>query len=184
MIEIRFHARVSQGVENSVELLTMAAMAEGRYGQASTNQSSVKGEPMEAFARVDEAPISLPAEIEEPDVVVVLDESLVTSQDVTKGLKKTGILILNTPKEPKKIREAYGWQTTLGVVDANQIAREILGTSAVHTIMLGAVIKVTQVVQLESIEPLMVERLGQAATKNFAALQKAYKETVIQEREP
>ncbi|MBW1917677.1 MAG: 2-oxoacid:acceptor oxidoreductase family protein [Deltaproteobacteria bacterium] len=183
MIEIRFHAWDRQGVETSVELLALAAMAEGKYVQAFTNQPLQKGAPVKAFVRVNEVPISLAAQIEEPDVAVVLDESLLTVQDVTQGLKKTGILILNTAKAPEEIREIYGYQVTLGVINGNQIAREILGTSMVNTIMLGAVIKVTQIVHLESIEPPMLEHLGRSAPKNLAALQKAYKETVIQERE-
>lgn len=171
-------------MEAAVELLTLAARAEGKYAQGFTKRSSSSKESsVRGFVRVDEQPITLNSEIEEPDLIVVLDEELLARREVTKGLKPTGIMILNTTKAPNQIREAYGCQATLGVVAADQIAQEILGTTLVTPPMLGAVIKVTQVVPLEALEPLLMERLGPVGKKNFAALQMAYKETVIQERE-
>ena len=184
MLEMRFHARPGQGLEAAVELLTLAARAEGKYAQGFTKRSSSSKESsVRGFARVDEQPITVNTEIEEPDLIVVLDEGLLAHREVTKGLKPTGIVILNTSIAPSQIRGAYGCQATLGVVAADQIAQEILGTPLVNFPMLGAVIKVTQAVRLESLEPLLMERLGSGGKKIFAALQMAYMETVIQERE-
>jgi len=184
MIEIRFHGRGGQGAVTSVELLALAAIAEGKYAQGFPSFGPERrGAPVMAFARVDDQPIRLRSKIYEPDVVVVLDESLLAIQNPAAGLKKQGVLVLNTSKEPDQLRQMFGFQTTLAVVDANKIAKEVLGIPIVNTTMLGAVIRATQVIQLESIETPLHERFGPLAKKNFAALQEAHKRTVIQERE-
>lgn len=184
MIEIRFHGRGGQGAVTSAELLALAAIAEGKYAQGFPSFGPERrGAPVLAFARVNDRQIRLRSQIYEPDVVVVLDESLLAIQNPATGLKKTGMLLLNTTKTPQELRQEYGFQTTLVVVDANKIALEILGIPIVNTTMLGALIKATQVIPLESIEKPLSKRFGPLAKKNFAALQEAYKETVIQERE-
>jgi Pyruvate/2-oxoacid:ferredoxin oxidoreductase gamma subunit len=89
---------------------------------------------------------------------------------------------LNTPKTPKEIRKEFGFRHTLALVDANRIAREVLGVPIVNTTMLGALLKATHIVAVDSMEQPLQERFGPLAVKNFNALKVAYEQTIIEER--
>ncbi len=96
---------------------------------------------------------ALRCKILQPDVVVVLDASLLRIQNPPADLREDGIIILNTNKTAAEIRQEYGYTHTLALVDANKIAREVLGVPIVNTTMIGALLKATGVVQVESMEP-------------------------------
>ena len=183
MIEIRFHGRGGQGAVTSVELLALAAIGEGKFAQGFPSFGPERrGAPVLAFCRVDDRHIRLRCKIANPDVVVVLDPSLIRIQNPPADLKENGIIVLNTPKTPEEVRREYGFKHTLALVDANKVAREVLGVPIVNTTMMGALIKATGVVQLESLELPLKERFGPLAVKNFNALKTAYEQTVIEER--
>jgi pyruvate ferredoxin oxidoreductase gamma subunit len=183
MIEIRFHGRGGQGAVTSVELLALAAINEGKFAQGFPSFGPERrGAPVLAFCRVDDRHIRLRCKIANPDVVVVLDPSLIRIQNPPADLKAGGIIVLNTPKTPAEVRQEYGFKHTLALVDANKVAREILGVPIVNTTMMGALIRATGVVQLESLEQPLKERFGPLAVKNFNALKTAFEQTVIEER--
>ena len=185
MIEIRFHGRGGQGAVTSVELLALAAIEEGKFAQGFPSFGPERrGAPVLAFCRVDDKPIKLRCKILKPDVVVILDPSLLRIQNPPADLKEGGIIILNTNKSAAEIRQEYGYGQTMALVDANKIAREVLGVPIVNTTMLGALLKATGVVQVESLDHPLRERFGPLAPKNFNALQEAYAQTVIEERRP
>ena len=94
-IEIRWHGRGGQGAVTSAELLAKAAINEGKFAQAFPSFGPERrGAPVVAFNRIDtQSPIRIRAEIREPDVVVVLDPTLLSVVKVTAGLKPKGILI-------------------------------------------------------------------------------------------
>jgi pyruvate ferredoxin oxidoreductase gamma subunit len=185
MIEIRFHGRGGQGAVTSVELLALAAIEEGKYAQGFPSFGPERrGAPVLAFSRVDDRPIRLRCKILKPDVVVILDASLLRIQNPPADLKENGIIVLNTNKSVAEIRQEYGYRHTLALVDANKIAREVLGVPIVNTTMLGALLKATNVVKVESLEHPLRERFGPLAPKNFNALQEAYAHTLIEERRP
>ncbi len=183
MIEIRFHGRGGQGAVTSVELLALAAIGEGKFAQGFPSFGPERrGAPVLAFCRVDDRHIRLRCKIASPDVVVVLDPSLIRIQNPPADLKPEGIIVLNTYKTPEEVRREYGFKHTLALVDANKVAREVLGVPIVNTTMMGALIRATNVVKLESLEPPLKERFGPLAVKNFNALKAAYEQTVIEER--
>jgi pyruvate ferredoxin oxidoreductase gamma subunit len=183
MIEIRFHGRGGQGAVTSVELLALAAIGEGKFAQGFPSFGPERrGAPVLAFCRVDDRHIRLRCKIASPDVVVVLDPSLIRIQNPPADLKENGIIVLNTYKTPEEVRRDYGFKHTLALVDANKVAREVLGVPIVNTTMMGALIKATGVVKLESLEEPLKERFGPLAVKNFNALKAAYEQTVIEER--
>ncbi len=185
MIEIRFHGRGGQGAVTSVELLALAAIEEGKYAQGIPSFGPERrGAPVLAFSRVDDKPIKLRCKILNPDVVVILDSSLLRIQNPPADLKEAGIIVLNTNKSAPEIRREYGYRHTLALVDANKIAREVLGVPIVNTTMLGALLKATGVVKVESLEHPLKERFGPLAVKNFNALQEAYVQTSIEEPRP
>jgi pyruvate ferredoxin oxidoreductase gamma subunit len=181
LTEIRWHGRGGQGAVTSAELLAQAAINESKYAQAfPAFGAERRGAPVIAFVRIDDShPIRIRAEITEPDIVVVLDPSLLRVVNVASGLKSDGILVVNTPGESADIRREFGVTGFLATVDANRIARELLGVPIVNTAMIGALLKAAGVVKLESlIEPLK-ERFGRLAERNINAMQRAYEVTVM-----
>lgn len=185
MIEIRFHGRGGQGAVTSVELLALAAIEEGKFAQGFPSFGPERrGAPVLAFCRVDDRHIRLRCKIANPDVVVVLDASLLNIQKPAADLKENGIIVLNTNKTPAEIRREFGYKQTLALVDANTIAREVLGVPIVNTTMIGALLRATGVVAVESMETPLKERFGPLAVKNFDAMKVAYEQTLIEERRP
>jgi pyruvate ferredoxin oxidoreductase gamma subunit len=183
LIEIRWHGRGGQGAVTSAELLAKAAIAEGKYAQAfPAFGPERRGAPVVAFDRIDsKAPIRVRAEIRQPDVVIVLDPTLLRVVNVTAGLKNGGTLIINTRKDFVTIEEAFGGNWKLALVDATRIARAILGVPIVNTTMLGALLKTTPVVTVESLVEPLEERFGRLAERNLNAMKQALIETRVKE---
>ena len=185
LVEIRWHGRGGQGAVTSAELLAQAAINEGKYAQAfPAFGAERRGAPVVAFVRIDnDKQIRVRAEIEEPDVVVVLAADLLRVVDVSSGLKAKGILVLNTPKTADEIIKEFNFKWALATVDATRIAREMLGVPIVNTAMVGALLKANGVTKLESlIEPLR-HRFGRLADKNINAMQRAYEGTTVRGQE-
>jgi pyruvate ferredoxin oxidoreductase gamma subunit len=180
MIEVRFHGRGGQGAVTSAEMIALAAIEEGKYAQGFPSFGPERrGAPVISFARVDNKPIRARSKIYTPDVAVVLDPSLLKIIDPTQGLKRGGLLLLNTNKSIKEIRSQYGYKVRLATVDADSIAREELGIPITNTTMLGALVRGTNVVKLDSLTPPLKSRFGRGADRNVNALRRAYKETTI-----
>lgn len=182
MLEIRFHGRGGQGAVTSVELLALAAIHEGKFAQGFPSFGPERrGAPVLAFLRINDRPIRLRCKIAHPDVVLILDPSLIRIQKPAADLKPEGIIVLNSPKDPVEVRREFGFTHRLALVDANTIAREVLGVPITNTTMLGALLKATGVVRVESLEEPLKERFGPLAVKNFNALKTAYERTVVEE---
>ena len=180
MIEIRWHGRGGQGAVTSVELLALAAIEEGKYAQGfPAFGPERRGAPVMAYNRISEKPIKIRSGIYNPDVVVVLDPSLVGLVNVTDGLKPDGLLIINTSKSAPVIREQLKYKGKLATVDATHIAREELGVPIANTTMLGAVMKATKVLKLSSLDEPIAERFGKIADKNKQALKRAYQDVKL-----
>ena len=180
MLEIRWHGRGGQGAVTSVELLALSAIGEGRFAQGFPSFGPERrGAPVAAFNRVDEKQIKIRSGIYNPDVVVVLDESLVAMVDVAEGLKRTGTLIINTSRNLEQLRASIKFEGRIAACDATGIAWKELGVPITNTTMLGAVIKLTGAVKLESLDEPIKERFGRLAPKNQAAARRAYDEVKI-----
>ena len=184
LIEIRWHGRGGQGAVTSAELMAQAAINEGKYAQAfPAFGAERRGAPVVAFVRIDSSkPIWIRAEITEPDAIIVLDQSLLRVVDVTSGLKTTGVLVINTPKDPEEIIKEFNLDCSLATVDATKIARELIGVPIVNTSMIGALMRATKVIKLESLFEPLRERFGRLAERNISAMQKAYGETAVRGR--
>lgn len=180
MLEIRLHGRGGQGSVTSAELLAQAAIKEGKYGQAFPSFGPERrGAPVVAFCRIDEKQIKIRSNINEPDIVLVLDPSILRIVNVAAGLKDDGILVTNTKHKADQIREELNLKCKLAVVNANRIAREELGLPITNTTMLGALLKAKAVVSADSlIEPIR-ERFGRIAEKNIRAFKRAFEETEL-----
>jgi pyruvate ferredoxin oxidoreductase gamma subunit len=182
LIEIRWHGRGGQGAVTSAELVAQAAIDEGKYAQAFPSFSPERrGAPVFAFNRINsEEPIRTRAEIDRPDVVIILDSTLLSILDATSGLKEGGTVIINSKKSAEQIRAEFGISGRLATVDATKIARDS-GIPAVNTTMIGALIKATSVITLEAMKEPLEKRFSRVAERNYKAMERAYQETVIGE---
>lgn len=184
LIEIRWHGRGGQGAVTSSELLAQAAINEGKYAQGFPSFGPERrGAPVVAFNRVNaNKPIRNRSAIISPDVVVVLDPGIQRVVDVTSGLKKGGILILNTDRAIKDVEAEIDSKWRIAIVDALKIAREVLGVPIVNTAMIGALLKATNVIELESLSEPLRHRFGLIAEKNIKAVKRAFEETIVSVR--
>jgi len=184
LVEIRWHGRGGQGAVTSAELMARAAINEGKYAQAFPSFGPERrGAPVQAFVRIDSRrPIRIRAEIREPDVVVVLDPSLLSIVNVAAGLKPGGMVIVNTRKDAEQISKEFGINASLATVNATRIAKELLGVPITNTTMVGAVVKSTGLVELESLVEPLKSRFGRMAERNINVMRRAYEETVVKEQ--
>jgi pyruvate ferredoxin oxidoreductase gamma subunit len=180
MIEMCVYGRGGQGGVTLAELVAHAAIQEGKHAQSMPSFGPERrGAPVLAFLRVDDTErIKIRTEVAEPDVLVVLDSGLLHIGDVVSRLKEDGIAVINTKKSNEEMKAGIG-VGRLATVDAMSIAKEVLGLPIVNTAMLGAVLKATRIVKLESLEEPLKERFGKVATKNLEAMRRAYEETVV-----
>ena len=180
MIEIRFHGRGGQGSVTCAELLALAAIGEGKYAQAFPSFGPERrGAPVVAFCRISDQPIKIRANVYEPDIVLVLDSTLLKIVNVAAGMKPNGILVTTSKESPERVRELLKIKNRLAVVDAIKIAMEILGVPITNTAMLGSLIKASELIKKESFILPLKERFGRIAEKNISAFERAYQETVL-----
>jgi 2-oxoacid:acceptor oxidoreductase gamma subunit (pyruvate/2-ketoisovalerate family) len=179
MLEVRWHGRGGQGAWTASELLARAAIKEGKYIQSFPEFGAERmGAPIRAFTRISNEPIQMHCAIYNPDVVAVLDPSLLKAVPVTEGLNDEGNLIINSKENPAKIRKMLKTEKIkIWTVPATEIAIKILNSPITNTVMLGAVARVTEIVNLESIEKVVSERFsGSTVEKNVHVIKEAYKE--------
>ncbi len=124
------------------------------------------------------------ASVTNPDIVVVLDPGLLQITDVTSGIKSDGTLIINTPKALVDIKSQINGPQRLAIVNATSIARETIGVPIVNTTMLGAVLKATGLIEIESLTEPLQERFGARAKGNMDACRKAFETTQVTELSP
>ena len=151
MVEIRWHGRGGQGAKMACLLLADVAGLEGKFVQGFPEYGPERmGAPITAYNRISEKRCTIHSNIYYPDYVVVVDETLLDSVDVTGGLKDGGAIIINTPSSPQEIRpRLQGWTGKVCTVDARRISEDVLGTNFPNTPMLAAVVKVSGVLETE-----------------------------------
>lgn len=181
MLEVRFHGRGGQGAVTSAELVALAAIEKGQYAQSMPSFGPERrGAPVQAYLRVSEKEIRIRAEVNHPNVVVVLDPGLLEAVDVSAGLKDGGIIIINSAKTPEELRRQHGFKSQIATVDANKIAREVLGVPITNTTMIGAFLKATGIVSIEDLKGPINHRFNpKLAGKNIKAMEEAFKTTVV-----
>lgn len=180
LIEVRFHGRGGQGAWTASLLLAQAGLKEKKFIQSfPTFGPERAGAPILAFTRISDEPIRLHSSVYEPDVVVVLDPTLL-GPSVVEGVKKDTKLIVNTSQTPADVKEKLGIERNeTWVVDATGLAMKLLGRPITNTAMLGAVIRASGVVKLESVLGVTKERFtGKVMEQNLELINAAYKEAV------
>jgi len=179
-IEIRWHARGGQGAVTASKLLAETALDEGKYFQGMPDYGAERsGAPIRAFTRISNAPIRPYCNVTEPDVVAVLDTTLIGVVDLTEGLKKDGIMVINSTQSPAELRSQVKFKGKIFSVDATGIAMDNIGRNLPNTPMLGALARATGIVNIESLARELKSKFGatmkpEVVEANVKALKKAY----------
>lgn len=149
LVEIRWHGRGGQGAKTASLLLADAAFNTGKYIQGFPEYGPERmGAPITAYNRISDERINIHSNVYEPDYVVVVDESLIQVIDVTSGLKETGAIIINTEKSPEEVKKYLkGYNGKVCTINARKISEDALGKNFPNTPMLGAVVKVSGIME-------------------------------------
>ena len=180
LTEVRFHGRGGQGAWTASLLLAQAGLREQRHIQSFPAFGPERaGAPITAFTRISDDPIFIHSSVYEPDIVVVLDPTLL-GPAVVQGVKRTSKIVVNTNQSPGELKEGLGLgEVEAWVLDATSLALKVLGRPITNTAMLGVVVKATGMVKLESLLEVVKERFpGRIGEMNLEVVKTAYKEAV------
>lgn len=183
LVEVRWHGRGGQGAKTAALLLAEAVIEEGNYGQAFPEYGPERtGAPVRGFTRISDQPIRIHSAIQRPDVVIVLDQTLLDTIDVTEGTASDSILIFNTTLSKAEIRKKLNLtDRKVFTLNANQIAQEEIGRPIPNTVMLGALMKATGLMQMDTLLEGLTKKFKhkfsqQLIDKNIKAVKRAYEE--------
>ena len=151
LIEIRWHGRGGQGTKTASLLLADAAFNTGKYIQGFPEYGPERmGAPITAYNRISDKPITVHSNIYEPNYVVVVDDTLLETVDVTAGLKTNGAIVINTTKSEDYLKSVLkGYEGKVYTIDARKVSTEALGRYFPNTPMLAAIVKVTGIMNDE-----------------------------------
>jgi len=187
MLEIRIHGRAGQGAKTIAQFLAEIGIKKGQFVQAFPSYGPARtGAAMNAYVRLDQTSILVHSEIKNPDIVVIIDPLLVEVENVVKGLKNKGIIIMNSPyeaqEEKNKLIKKFGLnkQAKVYVLPASAIAYRILKKDLPNMVLLGALIKVAKVAEfddlVEVIKNNFIKKYGEEMTRaNIEAAENGYK---------
>lgn len=152
-VEIRWHGRGGQGVVTAAKVLAEAALEGGRFVQGFSDYGPERsGAPVRGYNRISDEPIHLHTFVLEPDMVVVVDDSLLTVESVADGLKSNGKIVVNTVDSPEDVKKKLGvTDRPVYTVDATQISIDCLGRPMPNTAMIGALVKVSGMLSLDDV---------------------------------
>ena len=185
MFEIRWHGRGGQGAKTASLLFGDAATSTGKYIQAFPEYGPERmGAPVQSFNRISSQPIRIHSGIDNPDAVVVLDVTLLETIDVTSGVDpKNGILLINTPLSPEEMKKKLNFDGKVYTVDASKISLETIGRDIPNTPLLGALVKITDLLKIEEVLEDVKKKLQikfrnkpEVIEGNLKAIERAYNE--------
>lgn len=151
--EIRWHARAGQGAVTAAKLVAETALEQDKYFQAAPEYGPERmGAPLQAFTRISPEPINIHCNIVNPNIVIVLDATLLNVVDVTSGLTEGGTIIVNTELTPAEIRKKAEIQGfNIFTVNASKIALESIGKDFPNIPILGALLGATRIMNSDKV---------------------------------
>ena len=188
MIEIRWHGRGGQGTKTAALLLADAAFDAGLFVQGFPEYGPERmGAPITAYNRIDDKPIRIHSGIYEPDMVVVVDETLIGAVDVCAGIKPGGRIVVNSNRKPEYVAAEFdGFHGAIYAVDAADISIRNLGKNLPNTPLLSVVAKLTGVIEekefFEVMEKAFGEKFGtkpEVVAGNVTALREAWNGSIL-----
>jgi pyruvate ferredoxin oxidoreductase gamma subunit len=185
MKQIRLHGRGGQGVVTAAELIAIAAYKDGRQSQAFPSFGVERtGAPIQAFARINDKFIRNREQVYHPDILIILDPSLIGLVDMTSDCGSEIKIIVNTAQKAGELNLKYGAKKekiplkNIFAVDASKIAMEILGRNLANTTILGVLAKAIDLISInglrEAIKEKFAEKGEEIVKKNITAIEKAY----------
>ena len=185
LYEIRWHGRGGQGAVTAAKIVAQAAYLKGYQGvtAAPSFGAERRGVPVSALTRISTEAIAVVSQVEKPNAVVVLDQSLLKYQEVISGLSSGGWLVVNSWLHPKELNIKGDFN--IATADATKVCRElglmVGGLPMVNTAMLGAFARATQIVDMPSIEKVIRERFSNSSVDiNLTAIEKTYEVTKLE----
>lgn len=188
LLEIRWHARGGQGAKTASTLLAESAMGAGKYVQGFPEYGPERmGAPIRAYNRIGDKPITIHSNVLNPDVVMILDPSLIASVNVSEGLESGGIIIVNTALSPEEIKKNMGLDDVkIATLDASRISMDCIGRDIPNTPMMGALLKLVEVIPFDYFIERMKEDLSkkfkgrkQIVDGNILAMRRAFEEVKV-----
>jgi 2-oxoacid:acceptor oxidoreductase gamma subunit (pyruvate/2-ketoisovalerate family) len=179
LVEVRWHGRGGQGIVTVSRLLAYASLLDGKHVQAFPEFGPERrGAPVTGYTRISDEPISIHSHIYTPNIVVIVDPTLLGKIDVTGGLVEDGTVVANTDRSASELKKDLKVEKAkVYTVNAIRIALDILGRPIYNTAMLGALVKAAPIVKLDSLDTVVKERFpGTVGEKNVAVIKKAYEE--------
>lgn len=167
LVEIRWHGRGGQGAKTAALLLADVAFKTGKFVQGFPEYGPERmGAPITAYNRISSDSIRVHSNIYEPDFVVVVDEGLLETVDVTQGLKENGGIVVNTAKSPQDIKEHLnGYKGRVYTIDARKVSKACLGKYFPNTPMLAAIVKVSSVMDKD----IFFDEMNNSFSHKFAS---------------
>lgn len=174
MKEIRIHGRGGQGSVAMAQMLAQAAFEDGKWAQGFPSFGiERRGAPVQAFTRIDDKKITDRSQVTNPDYVIIQDLTLIGIVNVLKGLRRGGMVLVNSRKEPSELGLDTGEKVL--TIDATGIALKHLGVPIMNTALIGAFVRVTGLIERESINKVVRRRFSaEVAEKNAAAVNEAF----------
>jgi len=163
------------------EILAAAALKEGKYIKAFPEFGPERmGAPIRAFARISERPINVHSQVYYPNFVVVLDPTLLHNPTIKEGLNEKSSLIANYPEGRDKLKATFG-NYDVHAVNATKISIEEIGRPMANTAMLGAFVKVSKIVDINTATSVLEDKFAgkfsqEVTAKNVRAVVRAYDE--------
>lgn len=180
MLEIRWHGRGGQGAKTAAMLIAEAAMDSGKYIQGFPEYGPERaGAPIRSYTRISDEPINVHCGVDNPHIVVVIDPTLLGAVDVTEGLDKDGILLINTDKGPAEVRQMVNMKGgKIYTVDASGIAMQTIGKNLPNTPMMGALVGATRIINEKDVEEKIrkkfLKKIGEKGVQaNLEAVRRA-----------
>ena len=160
LLEIRWHGRGGQGVVTAAKILAESAILDGKFIQAFPEYGPERaGAPVKSYTRISSSPIYIHSQVTEPKMVVVLDPTLLEVTDITEGLAEDGVLIINTDESPGALRERLKIKgRKIFTCPATEIAIKELKRNIPNTPMIAALLKVTSILEIGTVEKNFKER--------------------------
>lgn len=178
--EVVFFARGGQGAKVAAEIIAQAAVFEGKFVQAFPNFGPERsGAPTKTYVRISEKPIRTHEPVIDPDIVIILDETLLEADDIKEYFGGRELLVINSEKSSDELKEKLGFKGEINAVPANRISMEVIGQMRPNTVILGRFVQVSRLVSLEGIKEefrnIFEDKIGkESCDKNIAAIERAY----------
>ena len=188
LTEIRWHARGGQGAKTAATMLAEIVLNEGKYGQGFPDYGPERmGAPMRGFTRISDKPIRMHSAVYNPNVVIVLDPTLLDVVDVLEGTNDNTVVIINTADTMDKISKKLKiGNRRLWILNGTKIALDTIGRPIPNTPMLGALVKATELIKLDTLYTDLRTKFGKKFPErviqgNLDAIKRAYEEVVSNE---